>query len=303
MAEEIVSNEEIGKMGTIQNVKWDHFPDGYPNVFIDKAHTLPGKRIVLILSLYNKEEIFEQLSLLYALPRHSVRSLLIILSYFPTGTMERVDLKGQIATAKTLCRMLSCTPPTSRGPPQVLIYDIHALQEQFYFADSILPQLQTAIPMLVSLFDTEYKREDIAIAFPDEGAFKRFNKLLPSDIPTITCMKIRQGNSRIVSIMEGEPQGKTVIVIDDLVQSGGTLLACKNALLEHGASNVSCFVTHAIFPNASWKKFTEEPKEKAFQKFYVTNSCPEVTSQLENHEPFKVLSLAPSICQFLSENL
>merc|ERR1712232_1224082 len=191
--------------------------------------------------------------------------------------MERVDFPGQIATAKTLSRMLSCTPPTSKGPPQIVIYDIHALQERFYFADSILPQLQTAMPLLVNKIDNEMKRDEITIAFPDEGAFKRFKALMPKDLPTITCMKIRKGTERSVSIMEGEPKGRHVIIIDDLVQSGGTLLNCKNLLLELGAAKVSCFVTHAVFPNNSWKKFTEESEDKRFHKFFITNSCPEIT--------------------------
>ena len=217
--------------------------------------------------------------------------------------MERVELPGQVATAKTLCRMLSCTPPTSRGPPQLVIYDIHALQERFYFADSILPQLQSAIPLIVDRINTDTDRKSVSIAFPDEGAFKRFYKQMPEDIPTITCMKIRKGEKRIVSIMEGDPKDRHVIIIDDLVQSGGTLMNCKNLLLELGASSVSCFVTHAIFPNDSWKKFAEEKKETAFKKFYLTNSCPEATNKLVGIEPFVILSLAPSICEFLTEYL
>ena len=217
--------------------------------------------------------------------------------------MERVDVSGQIATAKTLSRMLCCTPATARGPPQILIYDIHSLQEQFYFADSIIPQLHTAIPLINHKLEVEYSDEPMAIAFPDEGAFKRFSRLVPSKYPTIICMKVRKGDKRIVSIMEGEPLGKHVIIIDDLVQSGGTLLNCKNVLLENGALKVSCFVTHAVFPKDSWKKFIEEPKETRFSKFFVTDSCPEVTDKLKDEEPFEILPLAPSIAKFIEEQL
>lgn len=240
---------------------------------------------------------------LYALPRYAIRSMILVLSYFPTGTMERIDIPGQIATAKTLSRMLSATPPTARGPPQVLIYDIHALQERFYFADSIIPQLETAVPLLVNKLETELANDPITIAFPDEGAFKRFSSLLPDKYPVIICMKVRDGDSRKVTIMEGEAKNRHVLIIDDLVQSGGTLMNCKKLLQELGALKVSCFVTHAIFPNNSWMKFSQEPESTRFAKFYVTNSCPEITNSLCNSSPFEVLSLGPSIAEFIDEHL
>jgi phosphoribosylpyrophosphate synthetase len=65
-----------------------------------------------------------------------VRSLTLVLPYFPTATMERVEEEGQIATAKTLARMLSAIPITNAGPTRLVCFDIHALSERFYFADS-----------------------------------------------------------------------------------------------------------------------------------------------------------------------
>merc|ERR1712054_749135 len=82
--------------------------------------------------------------LLYALPRMQARNFRIILPWFSTGTMERVEQMGQIATAASMARMLSCCPPGPNGPATVVIYDIHALQEQFYFSDSVLVELKTA---------------------------------------------------------------------------------------------------------------------------------------------------------------
>ena len=80
-------------------------------------------------------------------------------------------------------------------------------------------------------------------------------------------------------------------------------MECKNALFEKGAASVSAFVTHAIFPNSAWRKFAEEKGCQRFETFYVTNSCPEVTDLLVNQSPFKVLSLATSICKNLDIHL
>jgi len=81
-----------------------------------------------------------------------------------------------------------------------------------------------------------------------------------------------------------------------LVQSGGTLIECAQALLNHGAAEVSAFVSHGIFPNESWKKFLHENQPKVhFHTFYVTNTYPN-TQVLVNKPPFKVLSIAELLC-------
>ncbi len=71
-----------------------------------------------------------------------------------------------------------------------------------------------------------------AVAFPDEGAFKRFKTLINNGMDIVVCGKIRDGNSRKITIHEGNVRGKRVIIIDDLVRSGGTLYECAKALLE-----------------------------------------------------------------------
>jgi phosphoribosylpyrophosphate synthetase len=94
----------------------------------------------------------------------------------------------------------------------------------------------------------------ISVAFPDEGAWKRFHKQL-QHFPTIVCTKVRDGNNRIVRLKEGEPHGRHVVIVDDLVQSGGTLIECQKLLAANGASKVSAYVTHGVFPKRSWERF------------------------------------------------
>ena len=77
-----------------------------------------------------------------------IRNFRVVCPWFSTGTMERVETLGQIATAKTLASLLSATPHCLTGPPVVTIYDIHALQEQFYFSDNVLVQLKSAVFLL-----------------------------------------------------------------------------------------------------------------------------------------------------------
>ncbi|ELR20702.1 Ribosephosphate pyrophosphokinase 3, mitochondrial, putative [Acanthamoeba castellanii str. Neff] len=262
------------------DIKWGRFPDSFPNLFIDKPHqTVRGKHLVFFASFFHPESMFAQLS----------------------GTMERVDEEGQIATAMSLARLLSSIPPLGEGPAKVLIYDIHALGERFYFGDNIIPMFETAIPLIIDKIKTAHRDENVAIAFPDEGAIKRFGGQF-HEFDTILCSKVRgEGNKRIVTVKEGDAAGRHVFIIDDLVQTGGTLIECKNALIKQGAKDVSAYVTHAIFPGDSWKRFTDPTDEKPFKNFYITDSCPSVAATLQDTKPFAVLPLAEPISAFLRE--
>lgn len=119
--------------------------------------------------------IFEQISIIYSLPRLFVGSFTLVLPYFPTGTAERVEAEGDVATAFTLARIISNTPLARGGPASVVIFDIHALQERFYFGDTVLPLFESGIPLLRERLNTLPDRDLITIAYPDEGSWKRFH--------------------------------------------------------------------------------------------------------------------------------
>jgi phosphoribosylpyrophosphate synthetase len=74
----------------------------------------------------------------------------------------------------------------------------------------------------------------------------------------VICTKVRDGNERIVKLKEGDPQGRHVIIVDDLVQSGSTLIECQKLLAAMGAAKVSAYVTHAVFPKRSWERFDHD---------------------------------------------
>ena len=108
----------------------------------------------------------------------------------------------------------------------------------------------------------------------------------------VTCGKTRDGDRRKVVIQDGDARGKSVLVVDDLVQTGGTLYECGEALLNvGGARKVSAFVAHGVFPNASWKRFLRAGDLNCFDKFFVSNSIPTVSSVLPKDDVFEVLDL------------
>lgn len=285
----------------LRSISWRKFEDGFPNLSIPNAHGIRGEHVAFLASFSSPGVIFEQLSVSYALPKLFTSSFTLVLPFFPTGTSERMEDEGDIATAFTLARFLSNIPISRGGPTSVVIYDIHALQERFYFDDNVLPCFESGIPLLKSRLQQLPDSVNISIAFPDDGAWKRFHKQL-QHFPVIVCAKVREGDQRIVRIKEGDPKGRHVVIVDDLVQSGGTLIECQKVLAEHGAKKVSAYVTHGVFPKRSWERFKHDAggrPDTGLTYFWITDSCPLTVKEVKNKPPFEVLSLAGSIAAAL----
>ena len=115
--------------------------------------------------------------------------------------------------------MLSAIPLAARGPTQLVIFDIHALQERFYFSNQVIPRfthslhikalyaqsycrLLSAMPLLQRRFESVQNCDNISIVFPDDGAYKRFSSFFPT-WPMVVCNKVRDGDKRIITIRDG----------------------------------------------------------------------------------------------------
>jgi ribose-phosphate pyrophosphokinase len=285
---------------------FDEFPDKWPKLFIEGHHLIKQNSCCFLASFHSPEVMFAQLSAIYEIAKYRARNYKIIVPYFPTGTMDRISKPGEIATAMSLARMLNATPLCATGPPTIQILDIHALQEKFYFSDNVLVELKSAVWLLIEeigKIKANRPEETIAIAFPDDGAAKRFKSKF-GEIEHIIFEKRRVGNQRIVRVVSGVPKGKHVLIIDDLIQTGGTILECVKVIKECGASRVSAYVTHGVFPNESFLKFFPDQKtgECLLETFYITNTIPTVSKRLENQPPFRILSVAPVLLHTLLDD-
>lgn len=300
-------------IGTMCPCSFATFPDGTPHIVLP-ANEVAG-RDVLFLGSPEPSRYLEFFSVLYSIPRYFARSFLVVLPYFPTGTMERVEREGEVATAKTLSRMMSATP-VGQAQATFLIFDIHALATRFFFSDSVKVVLPSVIPDVN--FSSVFEREFI-VCFPDLGAAKRFGVQFAQCgyTRTVTCSKVRgPGKKRHVVLQDRDVRGAPVLIVDDLVQSGSTLAACRDVLYAAGASTVAAFVVHGVFPKDSWKTFlvdengqeshTSEGGKKTecrrgFTHFFVTDTLPWVTKKLLGQKPFHVLASAPSLIRILSK--
>ncbi|KAK9866789.1 hypothetical protein WJX84_009567 [Apatococcus fuscideae] len=284
---------------TLGRIKWGQFADGFPNVFIKDAMKVRNRHVAFLASFQSPATIFEQISIIYQLPRLFVGSFTLVLPYFPTGTAERVEAEGEVATAFTLARVLSNIPLSRGGPSSIVIFDIHALQERFYFGDTVLPLFESGIPLLRQRLEELDDFDNVTIAYPDEGAWKRFHYQF-GDYPEVICTKVRDGDKRIVRLKEGSCRDRHLVIVDDLVQSGGTLMECQKLLKSQGAHHVSAYVTHGVFPNQSWQKFAQaNGSPSGFKYFWITDSCPGTAAAVQDQDPFQVISLAAPIAAAL----
>lgn len=270
-----------------------------PNIKIDLDAVLsaPGGAHILYFTCYNNvlAKKLEEMILFVLADTINVASLTVVDMYDPAATMERVIEEGVIATANVDAHFWRHLPRLESGRKTVrIIYDHHTLHNRFYFTDGTTShRLRSAMPIFLDML--KKSGESWAIAFPDDGAAKRFGPQFKG-FERIVCGKKRIEDKRIVSVMEGSPQDKRVIIVDDLIRSGGTILECAGKLVEMGAKEMNAFVVHAEFPNDSWKKFLPENCQKVkFGTFWVSDSVQETVKKIANTAPFKVVSLVEDL--------
>lgn len=281
----------------LAHTDWRRFRDGEANLFVHDLEVCRERDVVFLASWTSLAQKYMQYAVLCVLASKSwAHSLTVVMPYFPAATMERSDHPGTVATAAIDARLLNYLPRMHRTI-KVIIYDLHTLQNEFYFHRSCTPLMRSAIPLLRLRLQHWHSNEKRCIAFPDNGASKRFSHLFQDDFEFVICAKIRKGDTRKVTLYEGDPRNKHVCIVDDLVKTGGTLLQCAYALKSAGARSVSAFVTHGIFPCESYRKFMEHG---LFERVFITDTVPAVATKLKAiGKPFEVLSIVKDLTHTL----
>jgi len=316
-------------------INWSNYGDKTPNIKMNKETVirLKGSKVIFFAYFSFNEptvtSIITQLLFLNSLNHYGVAEINIVLPYFPVGTMERIVGEGEIPTAYSLAHMLNMIP-SGASKNNLYVFDIHALCSRFFFHTNTRPVLISMMPDYVAHMNTLTEGTNIVV-FPDDGAKKRFEKLLSKDIKTITCSKTRMGDQRVIKIDSGidnlykskelteRIEGDiNLFLIDDLVQSGGTIIEAFRGLfvelvkLGFDATNIKCFavITHAVLPDD--KKTTDffeatAPIKKSESEtinhpmnitLITTDSRPERVKQLQSapyKERVKVLPLTRAL--------
>lgn len=204
--------------------------------------------------------LMELLIIIDACRRSAAKSIYVILPCYPYARQDKKEESREPITAKLIANLLAVS-----GMTRLLVLDLHAAQIQGFFdlpVDNMYSiglvrnHLETASPSCCGLFNGLSKTErsqQFVLVSPDAGATKRtlkFGKIFA--LPTIIMHKQRdysQPNTiENISIIgdTSQYQGKTAIILDDMIDTGGTLVAAANSLTEHGIKNVVCIATHGI---------------------------------------------------------
>jgi len=288
---------------TYHDIEWRRFPDGTDDIKIgafSPKNYIRGEHVLFCASFDNNAVTLSQLYVLVVLCESFPESITILLPFFPTATMERVTHEGTVATANCLSKLLANLPSCGK-PIRLIVYDLHTLHNRFYLGRNCLADLRSAVPSLYTqvLNDSEIPID--TIAFPDDGAQKRFGFLF-ENYHHIVCGKVRlDNNTRKVTIKDGSPKDKHILIVDDLIQSGGTLYECGKIMREAGAKNVYAYATHGVFPNQSWKRFLADGDRNVFDRVFITNTIPETsgTIQTSADSVFQIIDIEKQVVQDL----
>lgn len=259
MAEEICKElgVELGKMNTQQ------FADGEFEVCFEES--IRGCEVYLVQSTFpNTDNLMELLLMIDAAKRASAKSIIAVMPYFGWARQDRKDKPRVSIAAKLVADLLS-----TAGVDRVITMDLHADQIQGFFNVPVdhLYASSVFIPYIKSL-----NLEDMVIATPDVGGAKRadtYAKYL--DLPLVLCHKQR-AKANVVAKMTviGDVKDKNVILLDDMVDTAGTITKAADLMMENGAKSVRAFCSHAIMSDPA----SERVDNCKMTEMIFTNSIP-----------------------------
>lgn len=224
-----------------------------------------GTRIFIIGSTHpGSDNLMEMLLMLDAAKRASARHITAVLPYFGWARQDRKDKPRVPIAAKLIAKMLEVA-----GATRIITMDLHADQIQGFFEKPVDHLFASTIflPYL-----KELNLDNLTIASPDMGGSKRayaYSKALVSDV--VICYKQR-AKANVISHMEliGDVTGKNVVLVDDMVDTAGTLTKAADLMMERGALSVRAICTHPILSGDAYKKI----ENSKLEELIVTDSIP-----------------------------
>lgn len=251
------NSQELGK------VEFSHFSDGeFQPRF---AETVRGKDVFIIQSTNPPiDNLFELLLMVDAAKRASAKQIVAVIPYFGYARQDRKDNPRVAIGAKLVANLL-----TAAGITRIMTMDLHADQIQGFFDVPVDHLYASAIfiPYLQSL-----GLDDLTMSSPDTGGTRRANayaKHIDSDL--VICYKQRKKANQIEKIsVIGDVTGKNIVLVDDIIDTAGTLTTAADMMMDKGAKSVRALCTHAILSGKAYERL----ESSALTELVVTDTIP-----------------------------
>tara|TARA_B100001029_G_C15063427_1_gene460812 strand:+ start:6283 stop:7239 length:957 start_codon:yes stop_codon:yes gene_type:complete len=268
-------SKEFGQ--ELGQVNFSRYSDGEFQPSFEES--VRGARIFIVGSTHpSSENLMEMLLMLDAAKRASARHITAVIPYFGWARQDRKDKPRVPIGAKLIAKLLE-----SAGATRIITMDLHADQIQGFFEKPVDHLFASAIfiPYIQQL-----DLDKLTIASPDMGGSKRayaYSKFLESDV--VICYKQR-AKANVITNMEliGDVTGKNVVLVDDMVDTAGTLTKAADLMIERGALSVRAICTHALLSSDAYEKI----EDSSLEELIVSDTIP----AKKKSKKIKILSCA-----------
>ena len=271
--DQILSQKIADNLGLkLANRTSDTFSDG--EVHVQILDDIRGKDVFIIQSTNPPidQHLFPVLLLADAARRGFAKSINLVIPYFGYARQDRMAEPNTPISSKVIADILH-----SVAVNHVITIDLHSAQTQGFF-DMTIENI-TLEKQFAAYIEKHYKKDSFAIASPDAGGVKRARKIADlvhcSDVIIIDKNRYVKNKSKVMNII-GDPKDKNIIIIDDMIDTAGTICHAAAALKEKGANHVSVMATHPVFSGNAYENLSKED----IDKIMVTNTLtvkPELT--------------------------
>ncbi|MBI5201325.1 MAG: ribose-phosphate pyrophosphokinase [Elusimicrobia bacterium] len=277
------------------SVEREVFPDGERYVRI--ASPVAGRDAVVVGGTIDDGACLDVFDLACGLVKEGCRSLTLLIPYFGYSTMERAAKRGEVVTAKNRARLLSAIPPAPLGN-RVALLDLHSDGITHYFEGGVVPAHLYAKPLILKAARAAGGK-GFVMACVDSGRAK-WVESLANDLGTTAAFvfkrRIDGRRTEIVGI-SADVKNKPVVIYDDMIRTGGSLIDAARAYKKAGASKVVAIATHGVFAEGAFEKLKSCG---LFEKIVVTDSHPAALAPRGRF--LQVVSTAPVFSAFLRGN-
>jgi len=258
-------------------------------VFVEILENVRGEDVFVVQSTSYpaNDHLMELLVSIDALRRGSARRITAVIPYYGYGRQDRKSGPRTPISAKLVANLI-----TEAGADRVVTLDLHAGQIQGFF--DIPTDNLFAAPVFVKDIKERFNGKDLVMISPDVGGVLRARsiaKRVDGDLAIVDKRRERAGVSEVMNVI-GEVKGRTCILVDDILDSGGTLCNAAEALMDHGAESVSVYCVHGVFSGGAVARVTSSP----IKSVVITDSIM-ATEAVRLAQNVRQLSIAPLLAE------